>query len=133
MVITASKDTTWLYPSYFNPLLFDKKILVTIESNLDSDSYITFSNMSSKSVTVYNAKKEVKTKISSKRLIPQGLAKTYFFENCMGTSQFKYLSNFNKGRLEITVQEVELNENAPLGFTHLQGAYQKQVVKQSTF
>ncbi|MCC5613075.1 hypothetical protein LC612_41980 [Nostoc sp. CHAB 5834] len=132
MSISASKDTSWVYPSSFNPLKKDTKILVTIEANLDAASYIMVKNMSSKSITVYNTKKEVKTNVQSKRVVPKGLSKTYFFENYIGPSQFTYQSKTSRGHLDITTEEVESTERAPLGFILLQGTYQKQVINQST-
>ncbi|SOD88851.1 hypothetical protein [Spirosoma fluviale] len=133
LVIDVSKDTSWLYPSYFNPLKSEAKLLVTLESNLDASGYITFDNTSSQSFTFFNTKKVKTTSTSSKRLIHKGIAKTYFFENDLGPSRFSYVGHSNKGHLAITIQEVGLNESAPPGFTFLQGTYHTKTTNKSTF
>jgi hypothetical protein len=66
LVIDVSKDTFWLYPSHFNPLKSNTKILIAIESDLDSNSYMTFDNTSSKLFTFLVLKKEKRLKFFQK-------------------------------------------------------------------
>lgn len=118
--VNAAKDTTWVYPAHLNPLMTGQQIVVTIESNLNSDGYLLIETESTRAIYGNGNRKETTVKSTSKRMIPRGRAKTYFTENSTGPTRYSYKScGTNVGQLNIVLDELNTAKGEPKGFTVL--------------
>lgn len=130
--VSASKDTAWLYPAYLNPLMNDKRVLVTMESNINSCGYLLIDNETMVAVSMNGNRKETRVKSSSKRMIPTGTAKTYFTESYRGPTRFSYKScGASIGKLKITMELIDSDKIKPKGFAILPLTTNKTITRNS--